>query len=149
MQTFLPYKKFQESAKVLDYRRLGKQRLEAKQILEINLYKLQNPNSKIAWENHPAGLMWRGYEFSLALYVHEICFEWKYNRGYKDTLLLFFDQYINWREEPTDRPFWLGNKNFHLSHQSNLIRKDYSYYSKDFPNVPNNLEYVWPVKKDK
>ena len=33
MQTFLPYPSFDASAKVLDYRRLGKQRVEAYQIL--------------------------------------------------------------------------------------------------------------------
>ena len=37
MQTFLPYPDFVKSAQCLDYRRLGKQRVEAKQILEINL----------------------------------------------------------------------------------------------------------------
>lgn len=39
MQTFLPYSSFEESAKCLDNKRLGKQRVEAKQILEINLFK--------------------------------------------------------------------------------------------------------------
>ena len=33
MQTFLPYKSFEESAKVLDWRRLGKQRVEGMQII--------------------------------------------------------------------------------------------------------------------
>ena len=33
MQTFLPHKIFHISAEMLDYRRLGKQRVEAKQIL--------------------------------------------------------------------------------------------------------------------
>lgn len=33
MQTFLPYKSFVKSAACLDMRRLGKQRVEAKQIL--------------------------------------------------------------------------------------------------------------------
>jgi hypothetical protein len=39
MQTFLPYPDFQTSAKILDNKRLGKQRVEAKQILEILLIK--------------------------------------------------------------------------------------------------------------
>jgi len=39
MQTFLPFPDFAESAKCLDNRRLGKQRVEAKQILRINLLK--------------------------------------------------------------------------------------------------------------
>ena len=34
MQTFLPHRSFSKSAETLDYRRLGKQRVEAKQILE-------------------------------------------------------------------------------------------------------------------
>ena len=34
MQTFLPYEDFEASAEALDYRRLGKQRVEARQILK-------------------------------------------------------------------------------------------------------------------
>ena len=33
MQIFLPYKSFKKSAEVLDYQRLGKQRVEALQII--------------------------------------------------------------------------------------------------------------------
>ena len=33
MQTFLPYESFEESASVLDWRRLGKQRVEGMQII--------------------------------------------------------------------------------------------------------------------
>jgi integrase len=40
-------------------------------------------------------------------------------------------------------PHWLGNEEFHLSHRSNLLRKDFDYYSKhgwtDNPEDP----YVW------
>ena len=36
MQTFLPYESFRESAKVLDWRRLGKQRVEGMQIINAN-----------------------------------------------------------------------------------------------------------------
>ena len=35
MQTFLPHPEFDESAACLDYKRLGKQRLEAKTIIDI------------------------------------------------------------------------------------------------------------------
>ena len=35
MQTFLPYPSFEETASILDYRRLGKQRVEGFQILNI------------------------------------------------------------------------------------------------------------------
>ena len=58
MQTFLPYTDFIKSAKCLDYKRLGKQRVEAKQILNI----LLGETTKAGWTNHPAVLMWSGYE---------------------------------------------------------------------------------------
>ena len=35
MQIFLPYKSFKKSAEVLDYQRLGKQRVEALQSINI------------------------------------------------------------------------------------------------------------------
>ena len=35
MQTFLPYEDFTKTAQCLDYKRLGKQRVEAYQILRI------------------------------------------------------------------------------------------------------------------
>ena len=42
MQTFLPYKSFERSVQVLDNKRLGKQRVEAFQILNV----LQNNPTK-------------------------------------------------------------------------------------------------------
>jgi hypothetical protein len=35
MQTFLPYASFEETAHILDYRRLGKQRVEGWQIIPL------------------------------------------------------------------------------------------------------------------
>jgi hypothetical protein len=57
MQTFLPYYSFEESAKCLDYRRLGKQRVEVYQIINI----LEGKNKTNGWVNHPAVKMWIGY----------------------------------------------------------------------------------------
>ena len=54
----LPYTDFIKSAKCLDYKRLGKQRVEAKQILNI----LLGETTKTGWRNHPSVLMWYGYE---------------------------------------------------------------------------------------
>lgn len=43
-------------------------------------------------------------------------------------------------------PSWLGDEDLHLSHQSNLIRKNPEFYRQRFgPNVPDNLPYIWPV----
>ena len=58
MQTFLPYKDFRKSLQCLDYRRLGKQRVEAMQIHNI----LTGKNESSAWVNHPAVKMWKGHE---------------------------------------------------------------------------------------
>ena len=89
MQTFLPYSDFEKSAKVLDYRRLGKQRVEGYQIMKA----LLNLTESKAWRNHPATAMWRGHEGALALYCKTMCEEW-IRRGYNDSLLPFFNEYI-------------------------------------------------------
>jgi len=139
MQTFLPYSDFKQTAKCLDYRRLGKQRVEAFQILRIieRTSKL-NSNGKVAWENHPIVKMWKGYSFALKEYFNVILTEW-INRGYKNNM-----QYY---DLPTkfSYPLWLGNKDFHDSHKSNLLRKDFNFYSKYLWNVQNDLEYMWMI----
>lgn len=53
MQTFLPYPDFELSARFLDRQRLGKQRVEAWQILNV-LEELKIPGRTPAWRNHPA-----------------------------------------------------------------------------------------------
>lgn len=136
MQTFLPYADFSLSAKVLDYRRLGKQRVECKQIL-LALNKTSG-----GWVNHPAVKMWRGHENALAWYGAAMCMEW-IDRGYKDSLLPFFHE--RWAVAGPAYPDWLGDEDFHLSHQSNLIRKDAAFYAPVFPGVPDDLPYVWPT----
>jgi len=134
MQTFLPELSFTLSAKVLDRQRLGKQRVEAKQII----LALENP--AYGWQNHPAVKMWRPYPTALAEYGAVICAEWR-SRGYRDTLLDFF-------EIRTDvdivHPAWLTEE-FCRSHQSNLIRKLPGHYAPLWPGVPDDLPYVWPV----
>jgi hypothetical protein len=46
-------------------------------------------------------------------------------------------------------PFWLGNEKFHASHRSNLLRKDFKFYSQYGWQEENNLPYIWPTKEDK
>lgn len=145
MQTFLPYKDFKKSASVLDYRRLGKQRVESYTILKINLgLGKVNKNGKLAWSNHPAAKMWKGYEYALYKYTQDICKEWL-SRNYKDSILQKLD------ELPIDKsvikfPPWLGNEAIHSSHRSNLLRKDESFYNKYKWTESNDLPYVWPVE---
>lgn len=138
MQTFLPVPDFEESARILDYRRLGKQRVEGLMILRM--FNGQNPESN--WRHHPATRMWEGHEQSLQSYTLAMCAEW-IRRGYRDTIVPEISGYIfpfNSRHAPE----WVGLKEFHLSHQSNLVRKFPEHYSVFFPDVPNDLPYYWP-----
>lgn len=135
MNTFLPYKSFIDSAKCLDYRRLGKQRVEAWQIYQAIT------NSNYGWQHHPIVNMWRGYEQALLRYGMAICWEWK-KRGYIDNME---DRFIKAYKINKDNgnPKWIGNKEFHSSHRSNLLRKDKEYYGKFNWKELDNLPYVW------
>jgi len=132
VQTFLPYADFKASAKCLDYRRLGKQRVEAMQIHKI----VSGERTTGGWINHPAVNMWRGFANSLAYYYNEIVDEWV-RRGYKNNM-----EYLICPPSITE-PLWLGDKDFHDSHKSNLLRKDASFYGKYMWDVPDNLDCVW------
>ena len=136
MQTFLPYQDFELSAKCLDYRRLGKQRVECKQIL------MALTGQSKGWVNHPATRMWRGYEGALTDYAIHVCREWK-SRGYMDSLENWFRD-VPIPEKTLWYPKWLS-EDFCLSHQSNLVRKFPEHYRKYFPDVPDDLSYIWPV----
>lgn len=136
MQTFLPTSNFAESAKYLDYRRLGKQRVEVLQLLN----SFHKPNYK-GWKNHPAREMWRGYENALVMYGQAICTEWL-SRGYKDTCFGKITAHYNGNLN-SELPSWVGREDIHLSHKSNLIRKYPEYYKPFWPDVPDNLEYIW------
>lgn len=136
MQTFMPLNTYRDSVTCLDYRRLGKQRVECKQIL-MALTGLSS-----GWRNHPAVRMWEGHPDQLALYAAEACMEWR-RRGYRDTLLAWFVEMHN-TLYTSDTPSWMGNSDFHLSHRSNLIRKLPDHYGKLWPDTPNDLPYIWP-----
>ncbi len=84
MQTFLPSSDFSESALMLDYKRLGKQRVEGMQLL--NAMQPDYPHK--GWLSHPAKKMWEGYETALKLYVNTMILEWK-SRGYNNTMKLY------------------------------------------------------------
>ena len=132
MQTFLPYSSFTKTFKTLDYRRLGKQRVEAMQILNILLNRTERPG----WRNHPIVRMWEGYEPALQLY-HNICIEEWIRQGYNNNMSL---EDIT---EPIIYPDWLGIELFHSSHRANLLRKDYGYYIKYGWTEDLELPYVW------
>jgi len=137
MQTFLPYPDFTASARALDRQRLGKQRVEVLQLMNAI-----NGLSAGWWRNHPAAKMWRGHLCYLATYGSAVCDEW-IRRGYRDSLHPHFLHVM--QTHTGTPPAWLGDPEFHRSHQSNLIRKLPKHYQPLFPGVPADLPYVWPV----
>lgn len=138
MQTFLPYPDFIHTARVLDDRRLGKQRVEALQILKALVYGG-------SWRNHPAVRMWDGYEEMLGYYMNIMMFEWE-KRGYKNEKMLYYIP----RVTKLVFPPWLGDFRLHESHRANLARKKPEYYGKLWPYADKGAPYWWPVElKDK
>jgi len=134
MQTFLPYPDIEKSLKVLDSKRLGKQRVEAFQILNIIL----NRTSTKGWKNHPAIRMWKNHPNALKFYLNKAIKEW-ISRGYKNTM-----KFERIRGEIVF-PIGLGNKKFHSSHKGNLLRKNKEHYSKFNWKESPELSYVWPI----
>lgn len=138
MQTFLPDQNWHISARLLDDKRLGKQRVEALQILNA----LQGKSK--GWRNHPAVLMWYGYEEALKVY-HDIMVQQWVARGFKNNMpLLTSNQYAL----HALLPHWTWDERLHASHRSNLLRKDPKFYGvKGWAEGPD-LPYFWPVTRE-
>ncbi len=132
VQTFLPYPNFADSLDCLDYRRLGKQRVEAYQIINALEGKSKG------WVKHPATRMWADNVEALKLYCNIAIDKWL-ARGYKNTMKFYYVR------DKVTMPSWIGDLNLHASHRSNLLRKDPEFYGQYGWNDPHDLEYVWPV----
>ena len=138
MQTFLPYPDFAASAKVLDYRRLGKQRLECKIILTTLFHGG-------GWARHPAVQMWKGRERALCHYGLAMSAEWRL-RGYTDSTSAFFRNILGEGiDAPYDLPWWVGDDRFHVAHRSNLLRKLPNHYRQFWPDLTPGIHYRWPL----
>jgi len=144
MQTFIPFDDIDKCAKVLDYKRLGKQRVEAFQILQAITFIEDNDllvlrNGKYvsrAWVNHPCVLMWSENKEFLNNYAHTICREW-ISRGYNDNMISRFSFDNNAKP-----PSWWGREDIHKSHRSQLLAKNFTHYSQYFSDEVG-LPYIW------
>ena len=144
MQTFLPDPSFARSARLLDARRLGKQRVEALQILRA--LHLED----YGWANHPAVRMWQGRTRALVAYGLAVVDEWC-ARGHGDATRANIAEFaapqpaLRTSSLPDDElPPWLGQADVHRSHRAALVRKDPEYYGPLFPDAAPELPYVWP-----
>ena len=150
MQTFVPYAAFEDTARVLDPRRLGKQRVEVIQIVRA----LTVPG--YAWASHPAVLMWKGYEEALGRYGLTMCDVWT-ELGFADTCASTIRKdlsaagidRIRSYDELLDAgalPPWLFDDELQRTHRSALVRKDPDHYGALFAGVPPDLPYHWPLR---
>jgi hypothetical protein len=150
MQTFTPYSDFEASARALDTKRLGKQRVEVIQIVRA----LTVPG--YGWASHPAVLMWKGYEEALGRYGLTMCDVWL-ELGFGDTCAATIAADLRAVGIETIRtypelqaagalPGWLFTDDVQRSHRSSLVRKDPDHYRPIFPDVPDDIDYFWPVR---
>lgn len=140
MQTFLAYSDFKKSLECLDYRRLGKQRIESKQILSAILNRPTKSGKPYkGWTTHPIVIMWKDYANALKLY-HNLCIDEWVKRGYKNTMK---HEVI---EGEIIMPNWLGHEKFHSSHRSNLLRKNFEYYKVFKWKEESGDPYIWYEK---
>jgi hypothetical protein len=154
VQTFLPYPGFERSARALDRKRLGKQRVEVIQIVRA----ITRPT--YAWKSHPATLMWKGYEEALGRYGLTMCAVWV-DGGFGDTCAATIAADLGSAGVTAIRteaqlidagamPPWLGDEQLHLSHRTSLFAKDPAFYGEKFgDDVREGMPYVWPVRSAK
>jgi hypothetical protein len=129
VNTFIISWDVDETARSLDYRRLGKQRVEAYQIWRANKGLTKG------WRNHPAARAWKGYSCALAMYTNAMIREW-IRRGYRNTM-----EFLPHCGKPRF-PKWWGDESVRLSHCASLNMKKPDFYHFD---VPEFTGYVWPV----
>jgi hypothetical protein len=139
LQTFLPYSSFLMCAKVLDYRRLGKQRVEAMQIISA-IESVEN-GIENRWTTHPTVPMWAPYKECLKHYMNIMIIEW-ISRGYRNNMNLAYVNDKNYIE-----PIWLGDERIHSSHRANLLNKLPKHYSQFGWTEEPRVGYFWVYRR--
>jgi hypothetical protein len=134
---------FSETAKILDNKRLGKQRVETFQIINILDRKNKNTKKRVGFVNHPAVKAWEGHSDALKQYCNAMLEEWE-SRGFNNNMKYYPDK-------PTiDYPKWIYCEKIHMSHKARLVQKDRHHYAPLFPEVLDTeymkLGYIWPSK---
>jgi hypothetical protein len=135
IQTFLPIPDFKECAQILDKKRVWKQVIEAKMILDTI------KTGRKAWANHPVTRMWRGHEGLLTIYYNTFLRECINERqirvkAYSEIIL---------PSTAYPLPSWMSDERVYSSHRSNLLRKDPVYYGNFGWLEDNSQKYFWPV----
>ncbi|MCS7133323.1 MAG: pyrimidine dimer DNA glycosylase [Candidatus Caldarchaeum sp.] len=135
MQIFRPYVDWTKSAAVLDDLRLGKQRVEAKQVINAFLRKLGLINDGLkGWLTHPIVLLYfnggKPYLDDVIGFFNACVMEWK-KRGKQNNLSLNDIKHLIERVEKTS-----GTPVTHvheIEYRRILLMKDPKHYVKVFP----------------
>jgi hypothetical protein len=148
VQTFAPLQDATEIAKVLDYRRLGKQRVETKQLLMalLGLDKAGEPTTVPASPHtryHPITRAWAGHEFALWQYGMAMCIEW-IGRGYNSTIHTWFEAVEAGLDSAPGWPWWWGTPQITDNHQRMLVWKEPSHYATIWPDKAVDPENFVP-----
>lgn len=138
VNTFVISTDLTQCARQLDYRRLGKQRVEAMQIIKA----LEGGNP--GWSKHPATLMWKDHVSHLKVYCNHMIREW-IRRGYNNTMQLYDLDESLYHVVPCDFdgitarflspftahsfPSWFSFPPFIYAHRAALVRKDPVFYA--------------------
>jgi hypothetical protein len=139
MQTFLPYPDFIKSMECLDFKRLNSQCNEARLAIRVIEGKVNG------WRNHPVVLQWHDNLTLLKMYHNAAVLVWN-TKTKKDgspvkKRAIFYTPNVN-----IALPWWIGYEPYHISHRSNLLRKDFNFYNQFDWAIPTDLPYVWPSK---
>lgn len=155
------------TCRVLDNKRLNKQKVEAKEILDATM------RTSGGWINHPAVNMWRGYANGLKYYFNRIVEEC-IKRGFNNTMHIYeftqqqldnihyetIEEYIesknqcknqdkNQNQDQIIMPWWFTWPPLLYSHRCSLLRKMPIYYerffSKDCLGDYLDRGYIWPT----
>lgn len=135
MQVFRPYVDWRRSAAVLDDRRLGKQRVECKQVLNVILRRLGLINDGLrGWLNHPIVLLYynggRPYISDLAGFFNACVEEWV-RRGFRSSISLSDIEHLFTKVEHIDgTPVTRVHE---IEYRRLLLIKDPKHYVKVFP----------------
>lgn len=160
MNTFISDYDLTKNAANLDGKRLFKQLLEGKQILDVLV------NNKKSWSNHPAVNQWRGYELGLFFYIESI---WEQLQNKKIALnsklygwckaQVLINKLANKTKNKDIYPKWWGRADILESHRSRLkckglidvycaaikkhlkIKKIDAWLKKYFNKTKNQLKY--------
>jgi hypothetical protein len=145
VNTFILTNSPKKCVKLLDYKRLGKQRVEAKQIIDT----IENDSS--GWKNHPVTKMWKDNIIGLKYYLNCCIDEWIL-RGYNNTMEKYdLSEFIlpdGSYDESSILPWFYFNLQIQESFKASLLRKDPSYYTCIIDCDPSYMYhgYIWISK---